>query len=247
MPLLKTQQPVPRLSLSEIHPFLQWDTGIGRWSAPSWSCFGTSPGCLARFPQMLQWALCGAAVFSTLFPQTVSEPVAQLNPPFHNHHLDSVVIKNNTIRSRWCLLIGLWKETPVAETLPGSLGELIATWCKREAGRNTSSLMMWCPGKLELCSSYFTAVFFLFQKLLLQNYWLPFLTVAITFYLCMCTFERAMLSVEWVRKVFEMEMFENHVFPVVNWISLGFRNKMEIKNHNFLLFEWEKKTNNCTY
>lgn len=37
--------------------------------------------------------------------------VTQLNSSFHNHHLDSVIIKNNTFWSGSWLLIGLWKET----------------------------------------------------------------------------------------------------------------------------------------
>lgn len=46
----------------------------------------------------------------------------QLNSQFHNHHLDTVTIKNNTIWLRLWLLIGLWKEPQVEEMLQASLG-----------------------------------------------------------------------------------------------------------------------------
>lgn len=63
---------------------------------------------------------------------------------------------------------------------------------------NTGLLIMWCPGKGELHSYYFISFF---KKLLLQNYWLlSFSTVAIMFYLYVCTFERELVSEEGIRR-----------------------------------------------
>lgn len=65
--------------------------------------------------------------------------------------------------------------------------------------KNTGSLIMWCPGRVKLCSYYFISFF-------KRNYYcrtigfLSFSTVAIMFYLCVCTFERELVSEVGVRR-----------------------------------------------